>query len=137
MPKREGRPLTGVSTIFDREPHSDLANEQACFLNINDINDISFLDRLAGWLSLLFYSVSANAYYMVISLTLWQKETDKRDLLQGCQYIYWKWNTPLNGRPSRTTIYWRVLQFLAESRIVTRLDNKQASILNMNDINDI
>jgi hypothetical protein len=23
MPKRDGRPLTGVSTIFDREPHSD------------------------------------------------------------------------------------------------------------------
>jgi hypothetical protein len=48
MPKRDEGPFTGVSTIFDREPHSDLANERASFLNMNDINDISFLERLTS-----------------------------------------------------------------------------------------
>jgi hypothetical protein len=41
MPKRDGRPFTGVSTIFDREPHYDrLAYERASLLNMNDISDI-------------------------------------------------------------------------------------------------
>jgi hypothetical protein len=44
MPKRDGRPFTGVSTIFDRGPQSANTNERA---------------------SLLFYSVGVNANSMV------------------------------------------------------------------------
>jgi hypothetical protein len=45
MPKRDGRRFTGVSTIFEREPHSDPHFNERAFLNINDINDISYLER--------------------------------------------------------------------------------------------
>jgi hypothetical protein len=44
-----------------------LAKERVSFLKINDINDISFLERLLP--SLLFYSVSGNANCMVKILT--------------------------------------------------------------------
>jgi hypothetical protein len=40
MPKKDRRPFTGVSTIIDREPHSDPPNERPSFLNMNDMNDI-------------------------------------------------------------------------------------------------
>jgi hypothetical protein len=45
---------------FLKESHivTRIAKERASFLKINDINDISFLERL---LLLLFFSVSENA----------------------------------------------------------------------------
>jgi hypothetical protein len=37
--------LLAGQQAFEKVPHSDtLANERASFLNINDINDISFLE---------------------------------------------------------------------------------------------
>jgi hypothetical protein len=68
MRKRDGRPFTGVSIIFEIVPHSArFAIEKASFLKINDMNDILFLERL---LSLLFYSVSGNANSIVRPLFL-------------------------------------------------------------------
>jgi hypothetical protein len=49
MSKRDRRPLTGVSTIFDKSHLvTRLANERASFLNMNDINDIAFMERLTA-----------------------------------------------------------------------------------------
>jgi hypothetical protein len=45
--KTDGRPFSGVSIIFEIVPHSPrLGIKKAPFLMINDINDISFLERL-------------------------------------------------------------------------------------------
>jgi hypothetical protein len=61
------RPFTGVSTIFERDPRSDLYYnyERASFLKIIDINDISFF---ATSDLLLFYSVRGNVNSMVSSV---------------------------------------------------------------------
>jgi hypothetical protein len=96
IPKRDGRPLSGVSIFFDRELHSDPPS----FLNINDINDIS----------LLFYSVSGNANCMGISVyvhaRIYVQPTAAHqtiyfglctalisrtlELISNCKYIAWR-----------------------------------------------
>jgi hypothetical protein len=67
------------------------ATERASFLNINDIDDISFFGTPDLGTSLLFYSVSENANYKVNAKKIWP------------------------------TIYWRVNNFMKKSHIVTRL----------------
>jgi hypothetical protein len=40
MRKRDGRPFSGVSIVYEIVPHSGIAIEKASCLNINDFNEI-------------------------------------------------------------------------------------------------
>jgi hypothetical protein len=51
--RKIGGQFTGVSIIFETVPQS-IASERASFLKINDINDISFLERLTVIIVVLY-----------------------------------------------------------------------------------